>query len=415
MATTFDFEAAIGIGRGVLSSSRIPGTISATIDDGAIDPGDAVLIATDNQRVLDAGGVSDATGYFLGSGSFDGNTGHVFGDEPTVSGNTDFLIVFEEENAVGGATGSAIVDWANDTSQQNLGSGALLPGNAIAGTSGADVLDGTSDGDLMLGYAGNDTIRGAGGSDAIEGGPGDDDLFGGSGDDVLIGGSGANAYDGGAGTDVADYANAPGRVLVDLQSDLTGAGFLKFFDAGFVQGDTYESIEYVVGGAYADNLRGDSGDNVLVGGGVSDRLYGRAGDDLISGNDGADALYGNLGADIMTGGNSTSDASDDRRDRFIYFQPEESPAGANERDIITDFVAGEDRIELSRFDADTTQGFKQAFEWIGDAAFTEAGQLGYRQELGMTIVQADFDGDGAADFEIALLGTLDLTADDFLI
>ncbi|EPX85276.1 Calx-beta domain-containing protein [Salipiger mucosus] len=296
----------------------------------------------------------------------------------------------------------------------NVGSATILDNDAapttIEGGAGDDPLDGTSGRDVILGLGGNDTLDGMAGNDTLDGGPGFDVLFGGTGNDVLIGGTGANVLDGGLGTDTANYASASGRVLVDLQLDLTGAGFLKFFDAGFVQGDTYVSIENVVGGDYADNLRGDAEDNRLAGGAVSDRLYGRAGDDRLFGGTGADALYGNLGRDVMTGGGDAG-----RRDRYIYFQPEESRPGDGNRDVITDFVAGEDRIELSRFDADTTQGFKQAFVFIGDAAFSAAGQLGYRHEGGNTIVQADFDGDAVADFEIELRGIMDLTADDFLI
>ncbi|MFN3210922.1 MAG: M10 family metallopeptidase C-terminal domain-containing protein, partial [Roseovarius sp.] len=100
---------------------------------------------------------------------------------------------------------------------------------------------------------------------------------------------------------------------------------------------------------------------------------------------GADAFYGGLGADTMTGG---ADAG--RTDRFIYFNAVETGVGAGNRDVITDFVSGEDRIELRRIDADITQGFKQLFDFIGDAAFSNtAGELRYEQVGGNTIVQAD--------------------------
>ncbi|EPX85686.1 Alkaline phosphatase [Salipiger mucosus DSM 16094] len=228
--------------------------------------------------------------------------------------------------------------------------------------------------------------------------------------DRMVDRAGGQRFDGREGVDTLLHLRAEGRVLVDLQADVSGADFARFFAAGAAAGDTYAGIENLVGGAFADNLRGDAGVNVLQGGGVSDRLYGRAGDDRLLGGTGADALYGNLGADVMTGGDDVG-----RRDRFIYFQAEESRPGAGNRDVITDFVAGEDRIEISRLDADTTRGFKQAFDWVGDAALDAAGQLGYRHEAGNTIVQADFDGDGAADFEIELSGVMDLSADDFLI
>jgi len=175
-------------------------------------------------------------------------------------------------------------------------------------------------------------------------------------------------------------------------------------------GDVVDGFEEYHASDFTDQLRGDAGDNVFFGGGVTDRLYGRAGDDSLNGEAGADAIYGNLGADEMTGGDDTA------RDRFIYFQMSESGVGAGNRDVITDFGSGEDRVEISRFDADTTQGFKQRFDFVGDTAFSNtAGELRYEQTGGSTIVQADVNGDGIADFEIELLGLMDLIADDFLI
>ncbi|WP_050532388.1 M10 family metallopeptidase C-terminal domain-containing protein [Pseudaestuariivita atlantica] len=253
----------------------------------------------------------------------------------------------------------------------------------------------------LLGYLGNDLLIGSDLSETLQGGDGDDTLEGFGGADWLLGGQG---------TDIADYSGAGGRVLVDLQSDVSGAGFARFFDAGAGAGARFDGVENVTGGAFADNLRGDGAANVLSGGGVSDRLYGRAGNDTLDGGAGADAFYGNLGADEMTGGPGAV------RDRFIYFQANETGVGPGNRDVITDFTPGEDRIELSRIDADITQGFKQRFDFVGDAAFSgTAGELRFEQQGGITVVQADRDGDGVADMEIELTGTHTLTVDDFLI
>ncbi len=235
------------------------------------------------------------------------------------------------------------------------------------------------------------------------GGDGIDTLTGGDGDDTLDGGAGADVLNGGAGRDTASFESATRSVRVDLQTPA-----LSFNDA---VGDTFIGIEVFRTGNTIDQLRGDAGANEFYTGGLTDRLYGRAGDDLLFGEGGADAFYGGLGADTMTAGDDA-----DRTDRFIYFNIAESGVGAGNRDVITDFVSGEDRIEIRRFDADITQGFKQAFDFIGAAAFTNtAGQLRYDQSGGITVVQADVDGDGAADFEIELTGTIDLIVDDFLI
>ena len=244
-------------------------------------------------------------------------------------------------------------------------------------------------------------VRGGDGNDNLTGTPGDDAFFGGAGNDTMNGGAGGDAYDGGPGRDVVTFVDAARSVRVDLQNDR--------FLYGDAVGDTYRNIEVFVTGNTVDQLRGDASGNVFYTGGLSDRLYGRAGNDVMFGQDGADAFFGGLGADTMTGG------GDDRRDRFIYFNMVESGVGAGNRDVVTDFTPGEDRIEISRFDADLTRGFRQEFTFVGDAPLTGAGQLGYRHEGGNTIVQADVTGDAVPDFEIQLTGVMDLEASDFLL
>lgn len=263
----------------------------------------------------------------------------------------------------------------------------------IDGAAGAWV-NGTDDANDLQGNIGNDDLLG---------GDGDDTLMGGDGDDRLDGGAGGAMIDGGEGRDTVSYESATRSVRVDLQNDA-----LMFNDA---VGDTFVNVEVFQTGNNVDQLRGDAGANELYTGGLSDRLYGRAGDDMLFGETGADAFYGGTGADVMTAGDDIG-----RTDRFIYFNIVESGVGAGNRDVITDFVSGEDRIEISRFDADTTQGFKQRFDFIADVAFSNvAGQLRYEQTGGVTIVQADVDGDSVADFEIELTGVMDLQLSDFLI
>ncbi len=256
-------------------------------------------------------------------------------------------------------------------------------------------------------------LNGGAGHDTLVGGEGNDTLTGGAGNDMLRPGGGRNEVDGGPGFDTLDFSGATGRVLVDLAVNVEGARFARFFQYGSGNGDSYRNIEAVRGGPHADNLRGTAGDDVLFGGAGSDRLYGRGGSDRLDGGPGADALYGNRGADTLTGGEGAA-----VRDRFIYFSPDESPAGLGNRDVITDFQPGVDRIEISRFDADTTRGGKQKFTWIGDGHFSgRAGELRYTYDarIGATLLQADRDGDRIPDFEIELTGNLHLSATDFLL
>ncbi|MFN3208160.1 MAG: calcium-binding protein [Roseovarius sp.] len=273
------------------------------------------------------------------------------------------------------------------------------------------VITGSAGGDLIAAGLNDDVVEAGAGNDQIWGGSGQDTLRGGDGDDTLVGGPGADVIEGGPGFDTVSYANAPGRVLVDLMHDVSVAPFAGFYDAGASEGDIFDGVENVIAGRSADMLRGDNAANVLWGGYGADRIYGRRGADTLDGGMGRDVLYGNSGADVMTGGEGLTE-----RDRFVYFSEMDSGVGAGNRDVITDFQTGIDRIEIGRLDANTTMPLQQDFDFIADAEFSgTAGELGYRFENGATIVQADFDGDSLPDFEIELTGTIALDVNDFLI
>jgi hypothetical protein len=85
----------------------------------------------------------------------------------------------------------------------------------------------------------------------------------------LSGGPGADLLDGGGGTDTADYASSSAGVTVNLLSG-TGSG-------GDAQGDTFNSIENVVGSALNDTLTGSNTANMLEGGrGIDTAVYSGA-------------------------------------------------------------------------------------------------------------------------------------------
>ena len=79
------------------------------------------------------------------------------------------------------------------------------------------------------------------------------------------------------------------------------------------------------------------------------------------------------------------------------------------RDVITDFVHGQDIIRLTGVDADLNTVGDQLFNYIAGAAFDgHAGQLRYSGG----VLSGDVDGDTAADFAIVLTGTPVLAATD---
>ncbi|QUJ76025.1 M10 family metallopeptidase C-terminal domain-containing protein [Sulfitobacter albidus] len=164
----------------------------------------------------------------------------------------------------------------------------------LRGDAGNNTLWGGGGGDVLFGRAGEDVLSGMGGNDTLYGQGGDDDLRGGSGNDFLLGGDGADALNGGSGIDRAQYSDASGGVLADLQfSDR---------NLGFAAGDTYTLIENVFGSRFADNLRGDAGNNTLWGHDGGDKIFGRAGNDALLGMSGNDTLYGQDGNDRLWGG-----------------------------------------------------------------------------------------------------------------
>jgi len=205
---------------------------------------------------------------------------------------------------------------------------ALLTLPSLSGTAGNDYLTGHFGDDTLQGGAGNDEIRGRQGDDTLSGGDGDDmleggagqdDLFGGVGDDDLFGlldndmlyggvgndrlfgGLGADVMDGGLGIDTASYGASTEGVKVDLAANTASDGE--------AEGDSFVSIENLVGSAYADELIGND---------LANDLQGRDGDDLIKGGAGADALLGEGGNDVLHGGDGADSLSAGTGDDYVY-------------------------------------------------------------------------------------------------
>jgi Ca2+-binding RTX toxin-like protein len=181
----------------------------------------------------------------------------------------------------------------SDGSSVNL-AGLKFDANGVLLAASTDTLAAPAD-DLIVSNAA--TLSGGFGNDTLVGGAGANTLQGGDGDDMLVGGLGADVLQGGAGVDTVSYLGSDGStgVTVNLTTNAgSGAG-------SEAAGDTYNSIENVIGSQLADTLTGNDADNVLKGNGGDDVLSGGSGTGLVKGL-GADVLIGDDGNDTLTGG-----------------------------------------------------------------------------------------------------------------
>ena len=107
-------------------------------------------------------------------------------------------------------------------------------------------------------------------------------------------------------------------------------------------------------------------------------------------------------------------------DTFVFTALNQSGITAASRDLITDFVNGTDRIDLSGIDANSTVIGNNAFTFIGNGVFSgggaaSAGQLRYSFAGTATLIEGDVDGNGTADFQIQLTGNHTMTAADLVV
>jgi Ca2+-binding RTX toxin-like protein len=139
-------------------------------------------------------------------------------------------------------------------------------------------------------------------SNTVGGTAGDDIINGNGGNDILLGDRGADVLNGGGDIDTADYS----RNFADVDSSGVFLGVNVFLDGtgsrGDAEGDTYISIENVIGTDFADTIGGNDLDNDLSGGRGGDVLKGFGGSDSLRGEDGNDTLIGGEGDDFLNGG-----------------------------------------------------------------------------------------------------------------
>jgi Ca2+-binding RTX toxin-like protein len=208
--------------------------------------------------------------------------------------------------------------------------------------------------------SGDDTIRSNAGSDVLLAGDGDDLVTAGRGRDSVWGGNGDDRLRGNAGDD--DLWGGAGNDRLNAGAALT-----------------------------RDILRGELGDDVLIGGTGSDMLIGGNGRDKLRGGDGADVFVFAL-ARAEGGGSLTSDP---------------------DRDVVVDFVSGEDRLDFRDYaSGDRPTAFIGREHFGADGPARTEIRVRYHED---TIIEIDYGGDGVVDATVRLQGIHTLTTADFLL
>jgi Ca2+-binding RTX toxin-like protein len=236
---------------------------------------------------------------------------------------------------------------------------------------------------VYVGESGNETFVGWGGLDIYFGSPGND------------------SYDGRGAFDFAAYLFSPNAVTADLA--IAGAQAI----GGNQGSDTFINLEGLAGSQFADQLFGNSGDNIILGLFGDDIIVGRDGNDDLRGAEGSDRLEGGAGADVLWGASDLPPGSPDVADTFVY------RIAAHGGDTIRDFQASVDRIEVSAsgFGGGLVAG--GAVTLISSANPVATGASGvflYNTTTGQISWDADGAGAGAAVVLATLQGAPAITA-----
>jgi serralysin len=300
-----------------------------------------------------------------------------------------------------GATSGVTVDLSKAGFQNTGGSGTDKIGNFenLTGSAFDDLLSGNADSNILSGGEGSDTVSYAGANGGltidlhlgtVTGSDSDtllefENVVGGDFKDVLIGNLGDNVLDGGAGIDTVSYANVKfeeGGVKVSLAL----AGAQNTLVSGF---DKLISIENLTGSVNGDLLSGNAKVNAIDGG---------EGDDSIAGGGDADALTGGAGNDL-----------------FIFASTGDSTSA--DRDSISDYEDGTDKIDVSAIDAKSSTTSDDSFTFRGTSAFNGAGQIRVEKSGTDTIVFFNTNSSDAPEMVIVLVNTApgQLSAQDFIL
>jgi len=385
-----------------------------------------------------------------------------------------------EQVVIGTGTGGAAD--SSGTTSLNVNAAAVVNGLTMIGNAGVNTLTGTAYNDILDGGAGADTMVGGKGDDTYyvdnigdkiteAASSGTDTVYasvsytlatnvenmilagsaainatgntvantltGNSAANILNGLGGNDLMDGGDGSDIYLVATTAEHAVAEIHdSGTSGIDELRFTGtSGIVTiyaGDTgLEAVTLGTGtaalavttatsgtginasaAANALTLTGNNGANSITGTAYDDVIYGNGGNDTINGGDGNDRIYGGLGNDTLTGGAGN--------DHFVF---DTTPNASSNKDTITDFSSGVDKIDLSKavYTAMGAIGILSSDEFYAAAGAVKGhdatDRIIYNTTTGALYYDADGGGSGAA-IQLALIGSSShptITYTDFLI
>lgn len=323
----------------------------------------------------------------------------------------------------------------------------ILDDNKRVGGDGKDKLYGTDAAEQLIGGAGNDQYYITAGDRVIElAGDGIDTVFtgvshslaqhvenltltgsdniratGNSLDNRLTGNTGSNVLNGRLGADTMVGARGDDTYHVDhiadqvIESTNSGSdtvvATVSYALAANVEHLTLKGNASIngTGNTLSNGMLGNAGANALTGGRGNDTLEGNVGRDTLLGSVGNDVLVGGRGADALSGGKGA--------DRFVFNALHDSGRSEAKRDVVSDFSRFQgDKIDLTALDANQLRVGDQAFTFIGATKFSgQAGELRFQSKDTVTVIAADVDGDGTADFSLAVSKVIEFTTSDFIL